>query len=266
MDGKKNRLTLAEKAGFTALLLAVPLFFIAPAWAVSVLLLFLASCVIAPFLPAYGFYLPVVSRGKGGSRAVALTFDDGPSPASTPVLLQLLARYDLKATFFVIGNQAEKYPELIERIVAAGHKVGNHSWSHDNLLMFRSSDTLAIDIKQTQDVLARAGIRPLAFRPPVGITGPRLKAVLEDQQMFAVNFSCRIHDRGNRNIKNLADRTLGRLKPGDIILLHDLFSEQTGFGEYWQAELDRFFSKLIQHYQVLPLEELLERPVMVKFP
>ena len=244
--------------------IAVPLFFIAPGWAVLVLLFFLASCLIAPFLPAYGFFLPVVSRGKSGKSAVALTFDDGPSPASTPVLLQLLARYDLKATFFVIGRQAEKYPELIERIVAAGHNVGNHSWSHDNLLMFRSSDTLATDIKQTQEVLARAGIRPLAFRPPVGITGPRLKKLLDEQEMFVVNFSCRIYDRGNRNIKNLADRTLGRLKAGDIVLLHDLFPEQTGFGEYWQSELDRFFSKLIQHYQVLPLEELLERPVMVK--
>ena len=244
--------------------IAVPLFFIAPVWAVLLLLLFLASCLIAPFLPACGFFLPVVSRGKTGSRAVALTFDDGPSPASTPVLLQLLARYDLKATFFVIGSQAEKYPELIAKILAAGHNVGNHSWSHDNLLMFRSSDTLATDIKQTQDVLARVGIRPLAFRPPVGITGPRLKPILDDQQMFAVNFSCRIYDRGNRNIKNLADRTLGRLKTGDIILLHDLFPEQTGFGEYWQAELDRFFSELIQHYQVLPLEELIEQPVMVK--
>jgi peptidoglycan/xylan/chitin deacetylase (PgdA/CDA1 family) len=229
-----------------------------------VLLLFLAYCVIVPFFPAYGFFLPVVSHGKAGKSAVALTFDDGPSPASTPVLLQLLASYDLKATFFVIGNQAEKYPELIERIVAAGHNVGNHSWSHDNLLMFRSTDTLASDIKQTQDVLARAGIRPLAFRPPVGITGPRLEPVLDDLQMFTVNFSCRIYDRGNRNINSLADRALDRLKPGDILLLHDLFPEQAELGGYWQEELDHFFSKLIQQYQVLPLEELIGRPIMVR--
>jgi peptidoglycan/xylan/chitin deacetylase (PgdA/CDA1 family) len=264
MAGKKYKLSLAEKTGMAALLIAVPLFFIAPAWAVSVLLLFLACCLVAPFFPGFGFFLPVLSFGTTGTRSIALTFDDGPSPASTPVLLQLLAKYNLKATFFVIGQQAEQYPELIDQIVAAGHNVGNHSWRHDNLLMFRSIKVLAKDIKQTQDVLAGAGVRPLAFRPPVGITGPRLRQVMDDQEMFTVNFSCRIFDRGNRNIKNLADRILARLEPGDILLLHDSFPQSVELGKCWQDELDRFFRKLVHQYKILPLEELIGRPVMVK--
>lgn len=266
MTDTKKVMSLAEKTGLSALLGAGVLFFIAPSCAVLLLLFFLTSCVIAPFFPTLGFFLPVISRGRAGSHAVVLTFDDGPSPESTPVLLALLTRYDLKATFFVIGQQAKQYPDLVQQIVDAGHSLGNHSWSHDNLLMFRSIDTIAADIRQTQDVLAGAGIRPLAFRPPIGITGPRLKSVLDDLQMFTVNFSCRIYDRGNRNIQNLADRALVRLKGGDILLLHDSFPEKNGLGSYWQDEMDRFFRKLIRRYQVLPLEELTGRPVMVRLP
>ena len=164
-------LCLAEKTGGTALLAAVPLgCSTVPQAAAIPLALFLLACLIAPFLPRWSFFLPLISRGGRNARGVALTFDDGPFPASTPMLLDLLARHRLPATFFVIGRQAAAHPELIAAILAHGHTIGNHSSRHDNLLMLRSSKALADDIRATQEILAGMGIRPLLFRPPIGIT------------------------------------------------------------------------------------------------
>jgi peptidoglycan/xylan/chitin deacetylase (PgdA/CDA1 family) len=263
---KKNRRqrSLAEKSGLAVLLSAAVLFAVAPLLAAALLLLFLLTCSAAPFLPGFSFFLPIISRGRGeaAEQAIVLTFDDGPSPGSTPLLLDLLARYNLQATFFVIGQQAEQYPELIRQIIAAGHGVGNHSWRHDNLLMFRSVSDLAADIRQTQEVLAEQGIRPLVFRPPVGVTGPRLGPVLGDQGLVAVNFSCRLWDHGNRKIDNLAARGLKRLRSGDIILLHDSCPGQAEAADYWQQELNCFFAELVRRYRVVPLQEMIGRPVM----
>jgi peptidoglycan/xylan/chitin deacetylase (PgdA/CDA1 family) len=264
MAEKNDRWSLAEKIGSMVLLLATPAFFIAPTWAVVLLFSFLVLCCAAPFFPGTGFYVPVISRGKPAGNSIALTFDDGPSPESTPIVLALLARYKLPATFFVIGSQAEQYPELIQRIVAEGHGVGNHSWGHDSLLMLRSEQRLAGDIRRTQEVLLKTGIRPLAFRPPVGITGPRLGPVLDTLGMFVVNFSCRGFDRGNRNINNLADKVLKRLQPGDIVLLHDSIPLSAADKKQWQNELDLLLKKLSAQYTTVPLEDLTGRPVMEK--
>ncbi len=99
----KTPFSLGEKIGVLALLLALLLFFVTPALAALPLVVFLILCFGAPFFPGFGFYLPVISRGRAGVKEIALTFDDGPSPLSTPVLLNLLARHSLRATFFVVG-------------------------------------------------------------------------------------------------------------------------------------------------------------------
>ncbi len=254
--------SVAEKMGAVVLFLAGILFSFCPGCAVWLLSLFLLLCLSAPFVPWFGFYLPLVSRGTRGKRAVALTFDDGPSPASTPAVLDLLARHGLQATFFVVGEKAARHPELIEAILDHGHTIGNHSWKHDPLLMFRLSATLQEDIHRTQDVLASFGIRPLAFRPPAGVTNPRLGRVLAREGLFAVTYSCRAVDRGNRNIRNLAERILRRVRPGDIIVLHDLRPTGGQTTGYWLEELDRLFGALRRRYRIRPLAELIERPVM----
>lgn len=253
----------AEKLAAVSFALALFLLFNAPASAPLPLLFFLTLCFIAPFFPQWGFFLPVISAGKTGSKAVALTFDDGPSPSSTPVLLQLLKKYNYKATFFVIGNKAEKYPHLITDIVADGHTIGNHSWRHDSLLMLRNKKNLRQDIVKTQKILAESGVRPLVFRPPAGITNPRLKSVLSEEGLMAVTFSCRAFDHGNRKISNLAERILRRLKPNDIILLHDIAPEPAILLKEWKIEIDTLFSTLQKNKQkVLPLEELIGSEVM----
>ncbi len=251
----------AEKTGLLAIILAAFFLTVAPPLAILPLAAFVLLCLSAPFFPASSFFLPVISRGARGVTAVALTFDDGPSPDSTPALLRLLDEYQLKATFFVIGEKAAAHPELIREILEKGHTLGNHSYRHDSLLMLRGHEQLKKDIQATQDVLEKSGVTPLVFRPPVGITNPRLKGVLRELGLTAVNFSCRIFDRGNSGVSALAARVLARLRPGDIIVLHDLRPDKDDLFQYRLEELARLFGALRKEYTVLPLQEVIKLPV-----
>ena len=252
----------AEKTGITALLLALLLGCFNPVLALIPLVFFLLLCLGAPFLPGIGFFLPIISRARTKTEGIALTFDDGPSPTSTPILLDLLAHHHLQATFFVVGEKAEQHPELIAAILAQGHTIGNHSWRHDYFLMLRDPKVLAEDIHNTQEILKKSGAIPLVFRPPAGITRPRLRKALAGENLMAVTYSCRAFDRGNRNIRNLAEKVLRPLQPGDIIMLHDLPPQQKTLSGYWQQEIDRLFAALHENYQVVSLEEIIECPVM----
>lgn len=259
----KRSFSQADKLGGLSILLAIPLFTVSPWLAEMVLFLFVLLCLVAPFFPQWGFFLPIISKSRTGSKAVALTFDDGPYPASTPILLDLLDRYHFQATFFVVGKQAKKYPELIADILARGHSIGNHSWQHDNLLMLRNRETLRQDIRSTQQFLMSCGVRPHLFRPPTGITSPRLKSILEDEGLVTVTFSCRPFDYGNKKLENLAGRIIAKLKPGDILLLHDLAPETDSAAEYWLNELNILFTALqTKDYEVRGLETLIGQPVM----
>jgi peptidoglycan/xylan/chitin deacetylase (PgdA/CDA1 family) len=257
-----DKTSRAEKTGFITLLSAFLCCFVTPSLAPLPLLFFLLLCFVAPFFPRTSFFLPVISRAQAGVDGVVLTFDDGPSLSSTPALLELLALHKLPATFFVIGKNATDYPELIEQILAAGHSIGNHSWEHDYFLMLRSEKRLHEDIRKTQEVLKKRGAHPLVFRPPVGITGPRLKKVLERENLITVNYSCRALDRGNRNIAHLGEKIIAKLRPGDIIMLHDLPAYKQDQTENLYKEFDRMFGMLAKIHTVIPLEKAIMRPVM----
>ncbi len=259
----KTPLSQAEKLAFFSFVAAFLLLIFFPAFASLPLILFLCCCCIAPFLPQWGFFLPIISKGKGNTEGIALTFDDGPTPETTPKILELLYKHNIKATFFVIGKKAQKHPELIRDILAAGHTIGNHSWKHDSLLMVRNQQNLYADIHKTQQLLATYGVRPLLFRPPVGITNPLLKTVLQKERLQTVTFSCRAFDRGNRKIGNLAERMLKRVKKGDILLLHDLAPQEESDIAVLLEELSILFRSLKKRgLKIIPLEELLSMPVM----
>jgi peptidoglycan/xylan/chitin deacetylase (PgdA/CDA1 family) len=182
---------------------------------------FLIACFTAAFFPGLGFFLPVVTRGPEGLKAVALSFDDGPHTDTTPLILGLLERYSVKAMFCVAGDAAEKYPWLIDDVLRAGHELCNHTMTHDTLLMFRRASTIEREIAECDRVIKSHGVAPLAFRPPVGVTGPALGPILEKLGLFCLAFSCRARDFGNRRIKNMSRRILSKVRDGDIILMHD---------------------------------------------
>jgi peptidoglycan/xylan/chitin deacetylase (PgdA/CDA1 family) len=261
--GVQKFLSPAFLAGITALLSSGLLLLIRPVLVVIPLGLFILLCLVAPFLPGIGFFLPVISRRETDCLVAALTFDDGPDPDVTPRLLELLRRHDVPATFFVAGEKAGRHPGLIREILSRGHAIGNHTYHHDPLLMLRSREKLREEIARTQELLSAFAIRPLAFRPPVGITNSRLPGVLRELGLCCVTFSCRAFDRGNRRVARLAEIILGKVRPGDIILLHDVRPKGREGIEKWLAETERIVSGLKERgYRLLSLEELIGRPVV----
>ncbi len=268
--GSWRNWTPARRWALIALVSVVLLLMAAPSLALLPVGAYAAVCFLAPFFPHWSWYLPIVSRGNcasrptRGSKAVALTFDDGPDPQATPLLLDLLDRHGTMATFFLLGRRAVRHPELVDAILAAGHTVGNHSYSHDLTLMLRSSKRLSADIEAMQKLLAGHGIRPRAFRPPVGITNPMLGAVLRRLGLFAVNFSCRGYDMGNRRLDNLATKLLKRARPGDILLLHDTAPPRKENLAVWLSEVEKLLVGLENKgLKVKPLESVIGREVMI---
>ena len=259
------RLTLAHLTCLLSFLAAILLAFVDIQLSLIPLSAFIALCAIAPFIPHFSFFLPIISSGNSGKPAVAITFDDGPHLESTPALLELLSKHEICATFFVTGKEAYRHPQLIRDILAQGHTVGNHSYSHDNLIMFKSRKALIKEIASAQDILRNFGITPLAFRPPVGITNPRLGKVLDKSGMYNVNFNCRAIDGGNRWIRNLSERILRRVHPDAIVALHDVKPRDETLFSYWLNEVDLIFSGIREKgLAILPLSELIGRPVMVE--
>jgi peptidoglycan-N-acetylglucosamine deacetylase len=175
----------------------------------------------ATFTPRAALWCPVISRGPTGSRGVALTFDDGPWPGSTPAILDVLARAGVSATFFVIGRNAARWPGLLDRICAEGHIVGNHSYDHDRLGLLRRRRYWLDQLARTDDAIARvSGAPPAFFRPPMGFTSGHMAAALRARGHRAVTWS----KRGLDGVPTTPDRIAARLRrcgPGDIVALHD---------------------------------------------
>ena len=163
---------------------------------------------------------PIATVPTAG-RAVALTFDDGPSPRYTPPILQLLAQYRARATFFVLGAHAWKYPALTARIAAAGHELGNHTWSHPHLAGCDPRE-LAQELGRTELALALLGLPPgCLFRPPYSEVCAQLKLYLEATHRRLVLWTIDAGDYLGLSGPEIAWRVLQQLQPGAIIVFHD---------------------------------------------
>ena len=162
----------------------------------------------------FGTILAVRTREK----LAALTFDDGPDPASTPVLLDLLARHGAKATFFLVGVRAAAHPELVARIAAEGHAIGNHSWDHPALSLLSAAD-FAAQITRTRAVLAPHGQE--LMRPPYGLQSLRSFRQARRLGYRVVCWNGVGFDWLGDDAATVARRVLDPLRPGSIILLHD---------------------------------------------
>jgi peptidoglycan/xylan/chitin deacetylase (PgdA/CDA1 family) len=159
----------------------------------------------------------VVYRGAGTGTRIALTFDDGPHPANTALILNALEKEGVKATFFLIGKEAEKYPELVRRIAQAGHEIGNHSYSH------KRDAAGSSDIEAAQRVLADiTGAIPFFFRPPWGrITLRTLGYALAKRRGIA-QWSFDSRDFELASARALTDYLkASEITAGDILLFHD---------------------------------------------
>ena len=250
-------------AGAIAVLASGTLWAVRPElWPYPLLGWLLLAMVVAPYFPGWSFYFPITAHGPRSRPQVALTFDDGPDPRTLPQLLELLAAEAVPATFFVVGRRAAAHPEAIRAILAAGHELGNHSDTHDVFLATRTQARIRREIEGCQHALEAHGIRPLTYRPPVGITSPPLGKVLRSLGMRCVAFSCRPVDFGNLRMRNLAGRVLRRVRPGDIVLLHDALPAARSV-ESWLAEVRRILAGLKEKgLRAVKLSELTGERVM----
>ncbi len=188
--------------------------------------LYVASTIYGSFTIQSNYFL--TSLNKGPRNSITLTFDDGPHPELTPKILAVLNQYQVKATFFVIGKNAEQYPDLVKRIVNEGHIVANHSYSHHHFIGFFSRKRLEADIEKcNQIIFDLTGKRPAYFRPPFGVTNPRYADVLKKLNMQSIGWSLRSLDTQAKNKYELIQRILSKICKGDIILLHD--NQQVAF-------------------------------------
>lgn len=188
----------------------------------------------AGMLPRCGWLGPNITRlpaARARGELVGLTFDDGPDPEVTPAVLDLLKMANVRATFFCVGQRAERYPDLVAAIRARGHGVENHTYSHPNGFAFRGAGGLTREILSAQAAIQRAGGgRPSFFRAPAGIQNPWLAPVLATAGLSLVSWTRRGFDTVTRDGARVASR-LGRgLRPGDILLLHDRSSARTVSG------------------------------------
>ena len=170
------------------------------------------------FKPPFG---KNVIRLDTKQRLVALTFDDGPQPPYTDRLLDVLAKHKVKATFFMIGNRIEKYPQTVRRIIAEGHQIGNHSYSHP-VLGFRLPARICQEIEQTDSLLRQLGAAgEIAFRSPMLTRFLPVAWVLAKTDR--VHISCNVWswDWITQNPDRIAQRVLKKTNPGSIIILHD---------------------------------------------
>ena len=168
----------------------------------------------------------VRSQNRLNTGAIALTFDDGPDPVVTPLVLSVLKEKNVPATFFLIGEKAEKYPDLVRQILAEGHQVGNHSYSHSAWLGFFSTNRLKDDLEKCNRVLQDiSGKSVTLFRPPFGVTNPRYSRALALLSMASVGWSLRSYDTVTRNSAKLLERLVSRIRGGQIVLMHDTLSQ-----------------------------------------
>jgi len=166
---------------------------------------------------------PTQSRIKPGRRIVALTFDDGPHSQVTPLVLDVLARYDVKATFFCVGKQAENYPELIRRTHSEGHLLANHSYEHSQSFFFLGPSRTALSIRRTGEIIYRiTGCYPRYYRAPVGIKTPPQALAAWKQKLAFIGWTRWPGDGGPQKLTvSKMHKLLSAVRDGDIIVLHD---------------------------------------------
>jgi peptidoglycan/xylan/chitin deacetylase (PgdA/CDA1 family) len=174
---------------------------------------------------------------------IAMTFDDGPSAETTPQLLDILKQRNLKVTFFEIGQNAERNPAIVKRILAEGHEIGNHSWTHPQLSKL-SDERVTEEITKTQDAIKNAsgsGYTPTLLRPPYGAITARQKEWIEKQfGLSIIMWSVDPFDWKRPGESVIEQRILAGARPGAIILSHDIHKQTV---DAMPATLDALIAK-----------------------
>lgn len=168
-----------------------------------------------------------VYSGLANSKSIALTFDDGPNANFTPSLLTILQEKNVKATFFLLGEQVKLFPAQAKSIAEAGHELGCHSYSHPNLRK-ASKETIEKEIADTQDLIEKtAGVRPKVFRPPYGNSSSQVVDICKKNGIdYFIFWTVDTNDwKTNSTKDSIIEKALKEAKGGAIILMHDRFTK-----------------------------------------
>ncbi|WP_245774827.1 polysaccharide deacetylase family protein [Nonomuraea wenchangensis] len=153
-------------------------------------------------------------------KCIALTFDDGPGKYAG-TLLDTLKKYDAKATFFLEGQYAKSRPQYVKRMVAEGHELGNHSYSHPDFTKLEPG-AIRNEIQKTQDAVKKAaGVEPKLLRPPYGLADLQVSDIAEEYGMPIILWTAGSEDWASKNVEAIKKKTLEVAKPNGIILMHD---------------------------------------------
>jgi peptidoglycan/xylan/chitin deacetylase (PgdA/CDA1 family) len=191
------------------------------------------------------------SNNSETRKIIALTFDDGPSEVTLQIL-ELLKKHNASATFFCIGKNIEKHPEILEQIVDNGHLVGNHSYQHSSLFDFYNKKQIIAEINKTDRLIYNAiKQNPRFFRPPYGVTTPSIRRALNFTKHHVIGWNIRSMDGIVNDEKKIFNRIKNRIKPGGIVLLHDV-------SEHSVKVLEKLLLFAAENkYHIVSLEQLL---------
>jgi len=204
--------------------------------------------------PQKSFFIESVTQLDTTKKQIALTFDDGPHPKCTPLLLDLLAQKNIKATFFVNGDKLAAYPQLAQRIVQEGHLLGNHSYYHERMI-FKSKDYILQDLLKTDSLIVQAGQSTTTlYRPPYGMSFVNLPLVLQAQKMTLFNWDIAPNSQYSHpsDAQRIAQDIIQNTKNGSIILLHDGASYVDGAATAQATQILIDSLKLAGYQFVLP--------------
>ena len=176
------------------------------------------------------------------AKRIALTFDDGPHPRQTRAILDVLDRYGIKATFFVIGVNAKNYPSALSEVLVRGHEIGNHTTTHPHAAKLDACAFRDEICDCEQEIFAQTGIKCTLFRPPEGAMTDTMRRVIKDLGYTNVLWTLETRDWAHTPPEQISDYIIQNAKNGDIILMHDYI----GANSPTVQALERFIPVLLQ--------------------
>lgn len=212
---------------------------------------YITVSVTASFFIGSGFHMKALCNRETGQKVIAITYDDGPHSSNSQAILDVL-KDRAKATFFCIGNKIPGNEALLKRMNDEGHLVGTHSYSHSNWFDLYSVKKMKKELKQSEDLIYEIlRKKPLLFRPPYGVINPMLKKALGSFSYHIIGYSNRSLDTVTKDENKAIERLIRKLRPGDIVLLHDTVP-------YAATLLKKFLDRISDiGYIVIGLDELL---------
>jgi len=219
----------------------------------GIILVFLSLQAYGSIVLSAQFFLPVQFRGPAASRSIALTFDDGPLPGYTERVLDILKAHNVQAAFFCIGHRVTSHPDLVARIHADGHVLGNHSYWHGKLFDLQTPAAIRAELEHTNaalhDIIRK---RPRFFRPPYGVTNPMVAAAVRKLNYTTIGWSLRSFDSVSRDSGELMGKVSDQLQAGDIVLFHD-------YSEAMITMLPKFLKHVVNAgLKIVRVDELLQ--------